>query len=209
MNANAHATAADYAWLDEDLPGLTEAYCLTLVRGLTPEEVLRRIGARGELRITGVEELAAPAYDAWDEYDGERMFVGVTSVGDWALMMEYNGYLGVTDEVSVPLSRGTRLVSHFRNVNALDHFDWIEDGDIRVTFEPLFANQRHGSAPDSLVEEMRGAGFDLGDSGDRSYELHTEAAFALAERLTGVRLSTEVLSSATFLCGMAALPPRG
>ncbi|BDH11936.1 DUF6461 domain-containing protein [Streptomyces hygroscopicus] len=56
---------------------------------------------------------------------------------------------------------------------------------------------------------MRGAGFDLGDSRDRSYELHTEAAFALAERLTGVRLSSEVLPSATFLCGTAALPPRG
>lgn len=50
---NTNATAADYAWLDEDLPGLTEAYCLTLVRGLAPEEVLRRIGAREGLRITG------------------------------------------------------------------------------------------------------------------------------------------------------------
>ncbi|MFI9047417.1 DUF6461 domain-containing protein [Streptomyces sp. NPDC053427] len=206
---NVNATAADYAWLDEALPGLTEAYCLTLMRGLTPEEVLRRIGAREELRITGVEQLAEPAYEAWEEYDGDRMFVGVASVGDWALMVEYNGYLGVTDEVAVPLSRGTRLVSHFRNVNAVDHFWWIEDGDIRVTFEPLFPYQRYGSAPDSLVEEMRSAGFDLSDGDDQSHELHTEAAFALAECLTGIQLTTEVLTSATFLCGMAALPPRG
>ncbi|MFC9239810.1 DUF6461 domain-containing protein [Streptomyces decoyicus] len=46
-------------------------------------------------------------------------------------------------------------------------------------------------------------------SGGRSYELHTEAAFAPAERVTGVRFTTGVLASATFLCGMAALPPRG
>ncbi|MGW7249296.1 DUF6461 domain-containing protein [Streptomyces decoyicus] len=50
---NAHATAADYAWLDEDLPGLTEAYCLTLVRGLTPR---RYCAASGRGRSCGSPE---------------------------------------------------------------------------------------------------------------------------------------------------------
>lgn len=56
---------------------------------------------------------------------------------------------------------------------------------------------------------MRGAGFGLGAGEDRSYELPTEATCAPAERLTGVRLSAEVLASATFLCGTASLPPHG
>ncbi|MEU9111070.1 DUF6461 domain-containing protein [Streptomyces sp. NPDC048483] len=78
-----------------------------------------------------------------------------------------------------------------------------------ITFEPLFPDRWYGSAPDSLVEGMRIAGFDLSDGGDRGYEPPTEAAFALAAHLTGVRLTAEVLTCATFLCGMAALPPRG
>ncbi|WP_179382014.1 DUF6461 domain-containing protein [Streptomyces sp. SA15] len=36
-----------------------------------------------------------------------------TTVGDWSLMVECNGYLGITPEAMVPLSRGHRVVSHF------------------------------------------------------------------------------------------------
>jgi hypothetical protein len=79
----------------------------------------------------------------------------VTAIGPWTLVVEPNGFLGVSEEVVVPRSRGTRLVSHFRNVN---------------------------------------------------YELHTEAAFALAEHITQVRLTAEFLESATFRCGTAPFP---
>lgn len=34
--------------------------------------------------------------------------------------MEANGFFGVTKELLSRLSAGTRLVSHFRNVNAVD-----------------------------------------------------------------------------------------
>jgi hypothetical protein len=77
------------------------------------------------------------------------------------LAVEPNGYLGVTEAAVVPLSFGTRLVSHFRNVNAVDHFYWIENGDIRLDFEPLFPADRFGSDPDGLVDVMRQVGFDL------------------------------------------------
>src|SRR5262249_20118784 len=76
-----------------------------------------------------------------------------------------------------------------------------------LDFEPLFPADRRGSDPDGLAEVMRQVGFDLRADEDRSYELHTEAAFALADHLTGVRLTPEFLDSATFLCGMA--PPPG
>lgn len=61
--------------------------------------------------------------------------------------IEPNGYLGTLDEVIVPLPRGTRLVSHFRNGNAVDHFFWLDDGVLRLHFEPLFPAQRDGSDP--------------------------------------------------------------
>jgi len=198
------ATAADYTWFSQRFPDLAEAFCLTLVEGLTPAEVFHRLGAREQVRLTGVEELVEPAYGAWDAHDA--LFLGVTTVDGWALVVEPNGYLGVTEDAVVPLSAGTRLVSHFRNVNAVDHFYWIENGDIRLDFEPLFPADRGGSDADRLADVMRQVGFDLRRDEDRGYELHTEAAFALAESVTGVRLTPQFLSSATFLCGTAPLP---
>jgi hypothetical protein len=55
---------------------------------------------------------------------------------------------------------------------------------------------------------MRQSGFDLSDTADRSIEFHTEAAFALAERLTGVRLTAELLWEADLLVGKVRLKPK-
>ncbi|MEU2611360.1 DUF6461 domain-containing protein [Micromonospora sp. NPDC007271] len=202
------AAASDYTWFADRFPGLMEAYCLTLVNGLTPSGLLDRLGAREECRVTGAEELLEPAHQAWEEHQGDGSFVGATAVGDWTLAVEPNGYLGTLDEAIVPLSKGTRLVSHFRNVNAVDHFFWLDDGELRLHFEPLFPTARDGSDPDSLVEVMRQVGFDLREEDDASYELHTEAAFALAEYLTAVRLTPEFLETATYVCGIAPVPGR-
>ncbi|MEO3874031.1 DUF6461 domain-containing protein [Nonomuraea sp. B12E4] len=104
----------------------------------------------------------------------------------------------------VPLSAGTRLVSHSRNVNAVGYFHWVEDGEIRLSFDPLFPSFRRGSAPDELSAMMQRVGFDLGDDIDRS--IHDKAAFALAEHLTGVKLTPQLLEESTYLCGLAPRP---
>ncbi|MEU6013633.1 DUF6461 domain-containing protein [Streptomyces sp. NPDC047515] len=200
------ATAQDYLWFDEHFPFLAEAYCVTLVRGLTPDSLLTRLGATGVRRVTGMGDLTESAYGTWSDHDGDRLFVGVTGVGEWALMVEPNGYLGISDEIVGPLSRGTTAVSHFRNINAVDHFNWYEDGGRRLHFEPLFAYARDGSDPDGCVDTMRAAGFDLSDDEERDYNLHTEAAFALAERLTGVRLTRELFDTSEFLGGSVPMP---
>jgi hypothetical protein len=202
----AKTTAADYLWIRERYASLTEAYCLTLVQDITPERLLQELGAEPVLRVTGVEGLGEPSYASWDECEGDRLFVGVAAVGDWSLMAEYNGYVGVRPAAMLPVSRGRRVVSHFRNVNAVDHFYWFEDGEVRLHFQPLFAHNRDGSDPDGLSARMREVGFDLSDAEDRDYHLHTEAAFALAHHLTGIRLTSDLLDSARFTCGLVALP---
>ncbi|MFC8429141.1 DUF6461 domain-containing protein [Streptomyces sp. NPDC057253] len=205
-------TAADYTWLKERRYGLLmDAYCLALVRDLTPEELLRELGAEGRERITGVDGLSGPSYEV---HDHSRQFVGATATGDWTLMVQFNGYLGITDTAMLPLSRGRRVVSHFLNVNAVDRFCWYEDGDLRLHFEPLFADERYGSHPDELLTEMRESGFDLtereedGDH-DAYYTSLTGASFALAHRLTGIRLTPELFADAEFLCGVAPVPRGG
>ncbi|MEW2358450.1 DUF6461 domain-containing protein [Spirillospora sp. NPDC029432] len=199
-------TAADYAWFDERFPDLAEAYCFTLVRGLTPAQVLARLGARtGGPQVKGVEALSRLSYDTYPERAGNELVVGVTPVGGWALAVEPNGYIGVSEEAAVPLSAGSRLVSHSTNVNAVGNFFWVEDGDVRLTFEPLFPSSRWGGTPDALLGEMREAGFDLQDGDDANLDCGA-AAFALAERLTGVRITPEILTDSTFLCGLAPVP---
>ncbi|MFG3498472.1 DUF6461 domain-containing protein [Streptomyces sp. NPDC047928] len=198
-----NATAADYRWLDAHCPELMEAYCLTLVRGLAPVEVLERLGARPEGTLTGVEALLGAAREAWDAHGGERHFIGVGAVGNWALMVEPNGYLGSLHEVAAPLSRGTEVVAHFRNVNAVDHFGRYVDGELLLHFEPLFPYARDGADPDGSLALMREVGFDLRKEDEAGIGRTTEAAFALAERLTGVRLTPSLLDGTEFLRGTA------
>ncbi|WP_263986795.1 DUF6461 domain-containing protein [Streptomyces sp. RLB3-17] len=59
----------------------------------------------------------------------------MTTVGDRTLLIEPNGYLGVTEEKALSTSAGTRWVSHFVNINGLDSFLWAEDtaeSDVRA-----------------------------------------------------------------------------
>nr|WP_308407871.1 DUF6461 domain-containing protein [Streptomyces somaliensis] len=100
------------------------------------------------------------------------------------------------------MSRGTELVAHFRNVTAVDHFSRYADGEPRLRFEPLLPYARGRAVPDGAVALMREVGFDpRGD--EAAPEAAAEAAFALAERLTGVRLTPGLLDRAEFLTGSA------
>ncbi|MFD8563131.1 DUF6461 domain-containing protein [Streptosporangium canum] len=44
----------------------------------------------------------------------------------------------------------------------------MEDGEIRLGFEPPFAADRYGSDPDGAIEAMRWAGLDLECDGSRA-----------------------------------------
>lgn len=158
--------------------------------------------------------LAEASFERWERHEGSRLLIGVTSVsGGWSLGLEINGYLGVTPEVIVPLSAGTRVVAHYLN-SAVDRFYYLDDRDIRLYFEPLFPAERDGSQADALVGAMRKAGFQLGDDedlgvGDAEDDLPTAASFALAETLTGVRLTAELLEDSSYLWGVVPAPDAG
>lgn len=201
------ATAADYAWFEEN-GELTEGFCLTWVQGLTPEQVLKRIGAR-DLGRSGWRA------DGWFDVPGQRSgeaVVAVTSIGGWALMIEDNGVLCIDDEAMAILSKGTRLVSGFRNAEYDGSFALVEDGTVRVSFDPQDPTGRTGADPDRLLTEMDQSGLDLDPAGldpaDPAYAdvPYTEAAFALTERITGARLTAGVLHGAAYRMG--AVPDR-
>ncbi len=201
------AHASDYTWFEQRYPVPAAAYCLALVEGITADELLRRLKALPGREVTGLDAVVA-AWETFDDGEDEeaeahfepeddRLLVAVTELDGWALAVEVFGYLGSLPDTIRRLADGTRLVSHFRNACAVDHFNWWEQGDCRLQFEPLFPGRRDGSDADSpgIPELLTACGFQLDGEG---HDLHTEAAFALAERLTHVRLTPQRLEAATF-----------
>lgn len=194
------ATASDYAWWSEHFPGLDNAYCVSLVRGLSPAEVLVRLDGRAEQTCVGVDSLVDAVDDPHEAQKGRQLY-GAAALGGWTLVIEPNGFLGVTEARAQAASRGTRWISHFRNINNVDQFVWAQDGVLLLAFAPLFPDTRRGARPDAVLDAMHRAGFAFGDEVPEADIRPGEAAFALAEHLTGVRLTPESLRYTAFTCG--------
>ncbi|GCE02277.1 DUF6461 domain-containing protein [Embleya hyalina] len=203
------ATAADYGWIRSSFvfpSGIEVGYSLTLVRGVPPEEVLRVMGAEPRGGCRGAEELferqdeLVAGSDEWDE----SFLAGVCAVpggdGDWTLVLHFDGGIGMRPGFLETLSAGSRAVMHSSNGGKPIHmFEWYEDGELRAGFE--WPTVRHGSAPDDLVPLMHEAGFDLGEESDVDTYDRKAAVLALAEQLTGVRLTEDLLGNSTYLLG--------
>ncbi|MFF4245882.1 DUF6461 domain-containing protein [Streptomyces sp. NPDC001822] len=201
-----NATADNYRWLEKDFARLAEAYCITLVRGITPVDVLKALKAEVQGRGIGVGTLDEHAYETAQVREGTHGYLGVAPLHGWSVMVEPNGYIGTLDGVLSHLSAGRTVVSHFRNVNAVDHFNWFENGKLRLHFEPLFAYYRDGDESESLVTAMREVGFSTEERSADDLDVVTAATFALAERVTGIRLTPEFLENAQFIKGLAPIP---
>ncbi|MEU1199173.1 DUF6461 domain-containing protein [Streptomyces sp. NPDC005813] len=202
------ATAADYGWIRSSSSlfryALETGYTLVLVRGVPPEEVLTAAGAEPQDACRGLATLIERHQELFDESDGweECVLAGACTVpgeaGDWTLVLVLGGDLGSPGFMQT-LSAGTRVVSHYSNGGKpLDFFHWYENGELRTTFESPSA--RTGSTPDELNGVMREVGLD--PTGDEAPDADRKAGvFALAERLTGVRVTEALLAEAGYRTG--------
>lgn len=200
------AEPSDRSWLRDFQGGfLLEGYTLTLVRGLSPQTFLDRLGAAPQGDVAGFDAFVAQDREFQDDQDewGDYMFVGATLVqgkdADWVLALEINGGIEIQTDAMKRATLGTRGVSHFRSPNAMSLFSWWEDGEPRTRFEgPL---HRDGSTPDELVDLMRQVGFDF-ENGSCDLEDY----IALSEELTGVRVTQDMLENSTYSTGIVGIP---
>jgi len=144
-----------------------------------------------------------------------RDFAAVADVAGGALMVEQYGILGITEEVTAPLSRGTSVAVVYSNDHDDPSFRWIYDGDLRLAFDPFHAARREGSDPDALLDNMRRLGFNFSpadDPDDPNWvfdDLAPGRAFALAEHVTDVRFTEDTLTEPTFLALSVPAPDQG
>ncbi|MFF0746660.1 DUF6461 domain-containing protein [Streptomyces sp. NPDC004111] len=200
-------TAADYMWFEEGFPDLAESYCVTLVHDVTPHELIRRLGGQPEPEVTGAAALVDTAYALWGPSTTQTFF-GMTALGAWTLMVEPNGWHGVNKAKALPASVGTRWISHYDNAHANNDgtFFWAEDTELRLHFELRDAEHRSGTCADDLLEVIRHLGFVFPEEpSDTDDDLAVPAAFALAEHLTGLRITPALLRDTTFICGTAEI----
>ncbi|MFF1746189.1 DUF6461 domain-containing protein [Streptomyces mirabilis] len=211
-------TAHDYAWIRSSplfRYALETGYTLTLVRGVAPKEVLQVMEAEPQGTCTGADalierqdELGDPT-DYWDESFIAGAFTVPGERGDWTLILHLgDGGTGMQSRFLEALSNGGCAVVHSSNGGKPMHFfHWYEDGELRTTFE--WPTVRDGSTPDALNTMMCEVGFALSDDeGETSERVDTKAAgFALAERMTGVRVTEELLRGAEYQLGLVPEEP--
>jgi hypothetical protein len=208
--------AAEYAWVDDWYDTTGQAYCLTLARDLAPREFLARLRAVPDPVLGGTSEglagLAGRSLGLWGEEPVRHTVIGVTLVRapddspPWTLGVEVNGFLGVTPSVIGPLSAGAEVVSHGENSGAgPGRFYWLADGAVRLEFETMYPQDREGTGAHAtdVEQAMTEAGFDLDDD---NLDHPMASAFALAERLTGVRVTVGLLDGARYEVGLAPFP---
>ncbi|GLF98247.1 DUF6461 domain-containing protein [Streptomyces yaizuensis] len=206
------AIPADYSWISPSAPfgyALGAGYSLVLVRGIGPEKLLRHAGAEPDGRLTGFDAVAEEHAGLLDEYDGwpDSTLAGVAAVpgegGEWTLALELGGdTLGLNSRFMEAVSAGTRAVSVTGNASKpMSLFHWYEDGALRTGFE--HPARRDGATPETLTTLITAVG--LNPAGDEAPGLdRTAAFFALAERLTGIRITEELLARFTCRTGLVS-----
>ncbi|WP_345681572.1 DUF6461 domain-containing protein [Streptosporangium roseum] len=186
----------EFRWLS-DCEELVEIYCVSFVRGLAPEEVLRRFSVDGSTmeETVAVDELGQRSVESMG--DDAAAYIGTAKIGDWTLVVEPGGWqIAVDPEIYIPISQGTEVVLVCRHDYASDTFAYIVDGEPVVQFDPVLPDDRSGTDPDRFVEEMREVGLDPDydiDIDGSCIDFPIERSFALASRITGLHFSPEML----------------
>jgi hypothetical protein len=111
-------------WIESS--SLEVAATVTVVVGLSAEEVLRAFGADPDAPRS-LEDLRYHGGDPW---------VAVLAVDGAVVAFEENGYLGTKDGVLERLSRNGKAASAFWNANAHTSLAFARGGEVLASFEP-------------------------------------------------------------------------
>ncbi|WSG86727.1 DUF6461 domain-containing protein (plasmid) [Streptomyces sp. NBC_01727] len=163
---------------------------------------------RGETALTGMPALVDAAYELHDRQQRCRTLIALITIDSWTLMIELNGHLGVTEEVTLSASNGTRWTSHYDNHDGSTGCTllWAEDANQRLRFEFNDPGYRTDSTPDKYLDAICHTGFESPEEpAPIDHHPAASAARVLAEHLAPVRLMPELFRTITLSCGSSEI----
>ncbi|WP_229076522.1 DUF6461 domain-containing protein [Actinoplanes sp. DH11] len=183
--------AADLSWplRDQDLAA---GFCFTLVQGLTPNQVLEQLGGT-ELERVAWQQLVGPGNGEVDA--SRRFFVGLARLGDWTVIVEDNGGLGVTRDIVRPLSAGRSVLAYRSDDTRRGRLLVLRDEQVLLDFDSRNPERWGGDRPGEFVPAMRDAGL----IGGTDVTEPTGPALAFLADRTGIQLTRQVLVERTYL----------
>ncbi|PSL51778.1 hypothetical protein B0I31_11891 [Saccharothrix carnea] len=187
---------------DGSLP--SEAFCLTVVRGLSVTEALTRVDAPPSGRTATLADAGQTSVAA---YPDDLPLVVADHLDGWTLLAADNGYHCARAEVVAKLSVGTVAASVYWNVEFDSNLMLAQEGRVLSAFEFIGSAPRSGDRPDAIRPYLEGLTFE--DA--HAYRFCAEA-LAFLERLSGVRVpadwSTRDLPAAVIVDPLRFRPPN-
>nr|WP_269205097.1 DUF6461 domain-containing protein [Motilibacter aurantiacus] len=178
---------ASYAWAEQGALG--EGACVTFVTNTGARTVLREYGAVPERRMV-------PAEDAfWSGFDS----VAVATAGRSAVLVSDNSFECTRPEVLRAVSRGGRAVSVFWNVEYDNAFSYAVDGRVVTSFDMLDGTVSLTTGANAALKPFL-SGLSLSRQG-----MGIPAGLAIAERITGARLTAADVKAMTHVHLMSPL----
>ncbi|BDM70900.1 hypothetical protein HEK616_43870 [Streptomyces nigrescens] len=157
-------------------------YTLTFGKGLSPTELLARMGI-------GPDTLALrDPVDLADEFgdtllDEDEPVVTTGTDGEWSWAWEQGGSHGLDERILRAVSHGTEAVALYYNEKPMHWFKYAVDGGIVVDFHTLEPIDPTGLDPQRLDEFMRPLGLLPGQPAP------PHGVLALAENAFGLRVT--------------------
>jgi hypothetical protein len=179
-----------FEWIDKEFD---LGFCLTFARGVSPDELLVRMGTDPDTLLARTRTEAE--YLQIDPH-APGLVVRVGRAGEWAFGLESCGNHGSRDEVLSEVSRGTQALSTVYTGDGTRFFSYAEDGVEVCWFDVDSPSRGTGSDPNFLLPEMRAEG--LMDTADGSLDSGA-AMLRVIRRRFGVTLPKEAVLTGKLL----------
>ncbi|MFB7260801.1 DUF6461 domain-containing protein [Streptomyces nojiriensis] len=170
-------------------------YCITFAKGLSPEELVRRMGGDPDL-ITEPMHLD----DALQLDDGLGMVALIGSENGWAFAVEMASAEGDDREIIEKVSRGTEAIILTKSFASPSMFRLIRDGRSIAEFEVYqpIAQAVQGDDPEAIIPAMERSGFLLPNGFSAEPDDDERCALRLAEDEFGLSVP-EITSERSML----------
>ncbi|MER7479095.1 DUF6461 domain-containing protein [Streptomyces sp. NPDC126510] len=174
-------------------------YCAVLARGVTPADLLARVGGEGLHAValtrteTALIEALGEDIDEGDvpEAEFDRLRDSGVLAGDgpvlragthngWSFVIEPEGSYLAADDIAKSVSRETVALSLRDSESGSCWISYAEDGEILSSFDPLFPHNDYGTRP-AVLDRLTGHVAAI-HNGDRA-DAYMNAVRAIQQRL--------------------------